>query len=109
VCWIAKHVKGIQNLKCYIDDNCSFAHLGDVKYYLPYKCYFPTDQTKLLQLWDEIGLPHEERKQIYGPVIPFIGFDVDPNAMTVSITASGGTQGAAQDFSFFGQNSRERL
>ena len=25
------------------------------------------------------------------------------------ITASGGTQGAAQDFSFFGRNNRERL
>jgi len=64
-------------MKCYIDDNCSFARLGDVKYYPKYKRYFPTDQTKLLELWDELGLPHEEKKQIYGPVIPFIGFDVD--------------------------------
>jgi hypothetical protein len=86
VCWIALHVKEIQHLKCYIDDNCSFALLGDVRYYPKYKRYFPTDQTKLLELWDELGLPHEERKQIYGPVIPFIGFDVDPNAMTVSIS-----------------------
>ena len=85
VCWIALHVKNIQHLKCYIDDNCSFARLGDVKYYPKYRRYFPTDQTKLLELWDELGLPHEEKKQIYGPIIPFIGFDVDPNAMTVSI------------------------
>jgi len=76
ICWITEHMKGIQHLKCYIDDNCSFAHLGDVKYYPPYKQCFPTDQTKLLELWDEIGLPHEEHKQIYGPVIPFISFDV---------------------------------
>lgn len=74
-----------QNLKCYIDNNCLFAQLGDVKYYTPYKQYFPTDQTKLLELWDEIGLPHEERKQIYGLVIPFISFDVDPNKMTITI------------------------
>ena len=80
------YVKGIPHLKCYIDDNCSFALLGDVKYYPKYKRYFPTDQTKLLELWDELGLPHEEKKQIYGPIIPFIGFDIDPNAMTVSIT-----------------------
>ena len=85
VCWIARYMKGIEDLKCYIDDNCSFARLGDVKYYPKYRRYFPTDQTKLLELWDEIGLPHEEKKQIYGPVIPFIGFDIDPNAMTVSI------------------------
>jgi hypothetical protein len=81
-----QHVKHIENLKCYIDDNCSFARLNDTKYYRPYNKYFPTDQTKLLELWDEIGLPHEEWKQIYGPIIPFIGFDVDPNAMTVSLS-----------------------
>ena len=86
VCWIALYIKGIPHLKCYIDDNCSFALLGDVRYYAKYKRYFPTDQTKLLELWDELGLPHEEKKQIYGPVIPFIGFDIDPNAMTVSIS-----------------------
>ena len=85
-CWIALHVKEIQHLKCYIDDNCLFALLRDVRYYPKYEHYFPTDQTKLLELWDELGLPHEERKQIYGPVIPFIGFDVDPNTMTVSIS-----------------------
>jgi hypothetical protein len=86
VCWIAEHVKMIPHLKCYIDDNCSFARLGDVKYYPPYNCYFPSNQTKLLELWDEVGLPHEHKKQIYGPIIPFIGFDVDPNTMTVSIS-----------------------
>ena len=59
--------------------------MGDVKYYSPYNRYFPSDQTTLLELWDELGLPHEERKQVYGPVITFIGFDVDPNAMTISI------------------------
>jgi hypothetical protein len=86
VCWIAEHVKGIKHLKCYIDDNCSFARIGDVKYYPPYGKYYPTDQTKLLELWDEIGLPHEDRKQIYGPIVPFIGFEVDPNRMSISIS-----------------------
>jgi hypothetical protein len=86
ICWIAKHVKHIQHLKWYIDDNCSFAQVGDIKYYSPYGRYFPSDQTELLKLWDEIGLPHVEKKQIYGPTVTFIGFDVDPNAMTISIS-----------------------
>ena len=30
VWWIVHHIKGIQHLKCYIDDNCSFACLGDI-------------------------------------------------------------------------------
>ena len=58
--------------------------MGDVKYYEPYGRYFPSDQTKLLELWDEIGLPHVERKQIYGPTVTFIGFETDPNTMTIS-------------------------
>ena len=86
VCWIALYFKGIPHLKCYIDNNCSFACLGDIKFYRKYNRYFPSDQTKLLELWDELSLPHEEKKQIYGPIIPFIGFDIDPNSMTVSIS-----------------------
>jgi hypothetical protein len=86
VTWIAICHRLIRNLKVYVDDNASFARVGDVLYYPPYKHYFPTEQTRLLLLWDELGIPHEEKKQIYGPVVPFIGFDVDPNAMTVSIS-----------------------
>jgi hypothetical protein len=41
---------------------------------------------KLLELWDLIGLPHEEPKQILGPILKVIGFEVDPNAMTVSMS-----------------------
>jgi hypothetical protein len=37
-------------------------------------------------LWDEINLPHEEEKQICGDRIPIIGFEVDPNAMTVTMS-----------------------
>ena len=84
--WIAQEVKHIRNLRTYIDDNGSFARVGDVAYYRPYGAYYPTDQTKLLQLWDELNIPHAKKKQIYGPVIPYVGFDVDPNAMTISLS-----------------------
>ena len=79
-------MKHIRNLQTYIDDNGSFAHIGDVAYYHPYGAYYPTDQMKLLQLWDELNIPHAKKKQIYGLVIPYIGFDVDPNAMTISLS-----------------------
>jgi hypothetical protein len=42
-------------------------------------------QVRLLELWDEIGLPYEDKKQELGPILRIIGFDVDPNAMTVTI------------------------
>ena len=81
-----QEVKLIRNLWTYIDDNGSFAHFGDVAYYPPYGVYYPTDQTKLLQLWDKLNIPHTKKKQIYGLVIPYVGFDVDPNAMTILLS-----------------------
>lgn len=69
----------IKNLRSYIDDNASFVHVGDVMYYPPYDAYYPSDQTKLLLLWDELNISHVKKKQIYGPVVPYVGFDMDPN------------------------------
>jgi hypothetical protein len=86
VAWIAENVKTIPHLKAYVDDNASFDLVGDVLYYAPYHRYFPSKQTRLLLLWDELNIPHAEKKQIYGPVIPFVGFDVDLNKMVVSIS-----------------------
>ena len=84
--WIAQEVKLIKNLKTYIDDNGSFARVGDVTYYPPYNSYYPSDQTKLLLLWDELNVPHAKKKQVYGSIVPYVGFDVDPNAMTISLS-----------------------
>jgi hypothetical protein len=84
--WIAENVKHIPNLKVYVDDNCSFGPAGSVLYYAPYRHYFPSNQARLLLLWDKLNVPHEEKKQIYGPIVPFVGFDIDPNRMTISIS-----------------------
>ena len=78
-------VKLIRNLCTYIDDNGSFACVGDVAYY-PYGMYYPTAQMKLLKLWYKLSIPHGKKKQVYGPVIPYVGFDVDPNTMTISLS-----------------------
>jgi len=47
--------------------------------------FYPSKQTCLLQLWDDLGIPHDKEKQEFGPVLRIIGFEVDPNAMTVSM------------------------
>ena len=70
---IAQEVKLIRNLCTYIDDNGSFAHVGDVAYYPPYGMYYPTAQMKLLKLWDKLNIPHTKKKQVYRPVIPYVG------------------------------------
>jgi hypothetical protein len=86
VLWIAVFKRNLRALKCYVDDNFSFAVAGDLEFYTKYEAFLPSEQVSLLQLWDEINLPHEEQKQISGTCIPIIGFDVDPNAMTVTMS-----------------------
>ena len=85
VLWIAIFVKLIPDLFGYIDNNFSFEEEGKVTWYAPHHCYYPSKQTKLLCLWDEIGLPHEKAKQEYAPVLRIVGFLVDPNLMHVSM------------------------
>jgi hypothetical protein len=86
VAWIARHKRGIMNLATYIDDSSGFDYEDDVLPYEPYGSSFPRHQTLLLQLWDELSIPHKPKKQIFGPVIPVIGIDVDPNSMTLTLS-----------------------
>ena len=46
---------------------------------------YPAKQTRLLQLWDELGIPHDKDKQEFGSTLRIIGLEVDPNAMTVTM------------------------
>jgi hypothetical protein len=70
-------------LKSYVDNNFRSTEKGDVTWYVPYEKDMPTPQVKLLELWDELGILHAERKQVWGSPLQVIGFDVDPNTMTV--------------------------
>ena len=85
VLWIAVFKQDLRTLKCYVDGNFSFYLAGDLEFYSNYEAFLPSNQVRLLELWDEIGLPHEEQMQICGTCIPIIGFDVDPNTMTVKM------------------------
>jgi hypothetical protein len=69
-----------------VDDHFDLADENDTLWYEPYKKLMPSGQVTLLQLWDELGIPHAEAKQVSGPVLRIIGFDIDPNAMTVSMS-----------------------
>jgi hypothetical protein len=82
--WIGTEKKNIPLLG-YVDDNFGWEFEGNKKYYKPYKKHFPTKQTRLLELWDELGIPHDEDKQLFGPSLPILGYEVDANAMTVKV------------------------
>ncbi|KAF8553385.1 hypothetical protein OG21DRAFT_1477334 [Imleria badia] len=92
VIWIAIYVKHLAHMKAYVDDSYSFEQAANMKFYTPYNKWFPAKQTDLLMLWDEIGLPHEELKQVFGDTLEVIGFIVDPNAMFVLFPESKRTE-----------------
>jgi hypothetical protein len=85
VAWIALRRKLIDDLKTYMDDSFSFELARNVLFYEPYQTFFPAKQTRLLQLWDEIRLPHDRAKQEFGSPLTVIGFDVDPNRMLATL------------------------
>ncbi|KAJ3805252.1 hypothetical protein F5876DRAFT_91577 [Lentinula aff. lateritia] len=79
VLWIAIYVKFIKGLFTWVDDTLA--------YYAPYADFYPAQQTRLLEFWDEIDLPHDKPKQEWGLELLILGFDVDPNAMTMTMPA----------------------
>ena len=89
VMWIAIYVYLIAHLKDYVDDAYSFELASERQYYSPYNAFYPSKQARLLCLWDELGIPHDKEKQEFGPTLRIIGFEVDPNAMTVTMDAHG--------------------
>ena len=88
VAWIAKYVKGFNYLATYVDDSFGCDMAGKSLYYEPYQCFMPAHQTQLLNLWDELGIPHKKRKQVSGSPLTIIGIEVDPNLMTLCLSAS---------------------
>ncbi|KAF8811736.1 hypothetical protein BYT27DRAFT_7276106 [Phlegmacium glaucopus] len=85
VAWIAKYERLFDYLANYVDDSSGCDLDGDTLLYEPYQCYLPAHQKQLLDLWDELGIPHKHNKQVSGCPLTIIGIDVDPNAMTLSL------------------------
>ena len=86
VIWIAVMKYLIQLLYIHVNDSFSVQMRGERLFYKQYHKYLPSNLTRLLQLWDFIGLPHEERKQVFGDVLPIIGFEVNSNFMRVHMS-----------------------
>ena len=85
VTWIGMFVRDLAHLKLYTDDCFSFELASSTEYYAPYQKKLPKKQAQLLKLWDELGIPHEERKQDFGETLEILGFIVNPNAMTIKL------------------------
>lgn len=63
--WAAKNKRSIEGL-VYVDDYFHLEEEGQVEEYTPYGESFPAQQTRLLKLWDEVGIPHKQKKHVFG-------------------------------------------
>ncbi|KAJ7634576.1 hypothetical protein FB45DRAFT_743528 [Roridomyces roridus] len=87
VIWVALFVKLLPDIFCYVDDSFGWELESNLLYYEPYEKYMPSKQVQLLLLWDFLGIPHKEKKQVHGTSLTVIGFHIDPNAMTITLPA----------------------
>ncbi|THH17648.1 hypothetical protein EW146_g3202 [Bondarzewia mesenterica] len=85
VLWIAISVLDLPDLLAYVDDTFSWDLEGRLTWYDPYGQLFPEKQAHLLMLWDDLGIPHEHSKQIFGSPLSIIGFEIDTRLMKVSL------------------------
>ncbi|KAJ3807860.1 hypothetical protein F5876DRAFT_79306 [Lentinula aff. lateritia] len=88
IVWIAIHTLQISLLCCFMDDCFSIALAGDLELYEPYSQKLPREQVKLLRLWDFLGIPHKQSKQVWGETLTIIGFLVDSNELMVTLPSS---------------------
>jgi hypothetical protein len=105
VLWIAIKVKNIDDILGYVDDDFSWDFAENTRYYPRYRKHLPDKQARFLELWDELGIPHDEAKQEFGSPLTIIGFDVDPNRVSVRLPASRRSElfAAIDDFAKEGQ------
>ncbi|THH07118.1 hypothetical protein EW146_g9419 [Bondarzewia mesenterica] len=85
VLWVAISVLDLSDLLAYVDDTFSWDLEGRLTWYDSYGQLFPEKQARLLMLWDDLGIPHEHSKQIFGSPLSIIGFEVDTGLMKVSL------------------------
>jgi hypothetical protein len=84
MCWIGIKRFSIKDLHVFMDDFFSWHLASDLVMYkgIPR----PRSQTRLLIFWDEIGCPWKDKKQEHGMELKIIGFYVDINRGTLTLT-----------------------
>jgi hypothetical protein len=87
VTWIGKNMYEIRDLASYSDDSFGVELARNLTFYEPYNRSLPTSQATLLTLWDHLGIPHKEKKQVHGSTLTIIGIHVDANKLTLTLPA----------------------
>lgn len=84
MCWIATRKLDITGLHVYMDDFFGWDFADRLLYYRGK--LRPPRQVQLLVLWEALLCPFEDRKQEHGEQLKIIGFWVDINLGTISLT-----------------------
>ena len=84
MCWLAIVKFYIEDLHDFMDDFFSWAFASDLVLYKGVSR--PRPQARLLMFWDEIGCPWKDKKQEFGTELKIIGFYVDINRGTLTLT-----------------------
>ncbi|KAH9911022.1 uncharacterized protein BXZ73DRAFT_2249, partial [Epithele typhae] len=77
VIWIAEKKRSVHRISNYVDDSASGSPQDDLQWFEPFQQHIPSPLARLLSLYDELGIPYDRRKQLWGPQLPYIGFLVD--------------------------------
>ncbi|PIL33308.1 hypothetical protein GSI_04758 [Ganoderma sinense ZZ0214-1] len=85
VAWIAVIKRHIDRLLCYVDDSWGITLLRRALWYARHRMYRPEDQTRLLILWDDLGINHDDPKQLADILLTVIGFLIDAVNLTASL------------------------
>lgn len=85
IAWAAKHGRAVDDL-IYVDDSFGVEEEDQMAWYEPYQMMLPRQQVQLLELWDELGIPHRREKQLHGKYLTVLGIEVDANKMTFTLT-----------------------
>jgi hypothetical protein len=108
VLWIAQNVVLIEDLWGYMDDSFGINDEGNLVWYHRYDKHMLASQVKLLSLWDELGIPHEPHKQLFGSKLTIIGIHIDPNSLTLMLPEEAMTDllKELEDFTSWSNNRR---
>ena len=85
VAWVARFVRLVESL-VYVDDSFGAEDGGQMELYSPYNQWYPVQKARLLNLWDELGIPHKQKKQLFGSRLSILGIEVDANSLTFSLS-----------------------
>jgi hypothetical protein len=86
LCWLGIWKLHIHGLHVYMDDVFGWDYASNLIYYRGKLC--PHRQVQLLLLWESISCLFEDRKQEHGEALKIIGFWVNVNAGSISLSLS---------------------